>query len=154
MKRKTEAITLCIVFGLAFLWACSNQEETPKPKTEVTAEDVKNEAAEAMETAEKYTMAQKEAYMQKIQTRLEEIDRDIEVLGNKIQNGATEMTAEGQAKLQATLKTLQAQKEGVVRQYEELETSGGEAWEELKTGMDAAMKKLNAAFDKAKAEFE
>ena len=154
MKTRTGLIAICIMLALAFAVSCSSQEETPKPKTKVTAEDVKNKAAEAVDTAADYTMEQKEAYMQKIDIRLKELDRDIEALGNRIQAGTDEMTAEGRAKLEASLQTLKAQKEGAVEQYEKLKTSGGQAWDELKAGMDAAMKKLNAAYDKAKAEFE
>jgi hypothetical protein len=154
MKTRTGLIAICIMLALAFAVSCSSQEETPKPKTKVTAEDVKNKAAEAVDTAADYTMEQKEAYMQKIDIRLKELDRDIEALGNRIQAGTDEMTAEGRAKLEASLQTLKAQKEGAVEQYEKLKTSGGQAWDELKAGMDAAMKKLDTAFDKAKAEFK
>jgi hypothetical protein len=120
----------------------------------VTAEDVKNEAAEAMETAGNYTMEQKEAYMRKIDARLEELDREIGALGKRIQTGTDELKAEGRAKLEASMQTLRAQKEAALQQYEKLKTSSGAAWDELKTGMDAAMKKLDETFDKAKAEFQ
>lgn len=154
MKTRTGLIATCIILALAFAVSCSSQEETPKPKTKVTAEDVKNKAAEAVDTAADYTMEQKAAYMQKIDARLEELDRDIGALGDKIQTGADEMTAEGRAKLEASLKTLRTEKDAAAQQYEKLKTSGGQAWNELKAGMDAAMQKLDTAFDKAKAEFE
>ncbi len=153
MKRNTSLMAISILLALAFLTACGNQEEATKPKSEVTAQDVKQQAAAAMETAEMYTQEQKDAYMQKMDTRLKELDRDIEALGDKIQAGTNEMTAEARAKLEASLQTLKAQKEGAVEQYEKLKASGGQAWDELKAGMDAAMKKLDEAFDKAKTAF-
>ena len=107
-----------------------------------------------METAGNYTMAQKEAYMQKIDARLEELDRQIGALGDKIQAGTNEMEAEGRAKLEAGIQALEAQKEATVQQYEKMKASSGAAWDELKAGMDAAMDRLNAAYDKAQAEFE
>jgi len=154
MKLKTGLIAVSILFALALPLSCSSQEETPKSKTKVTAEDVKTEAAEAMETAKNYTKEQKEAYMQKIDARLGELDREISALGEKIQAGTGEMKAEGRAKLEASLQTLRAQKEATVQQYEKLKTSSGAAWDALKTGMDAAMKKLDETFEKAKAEFK
>ena len=142
-----------LLFALIFLVACGNQEEAAKPKDAVTAQDVKKEAAAAMETAEKYTQEQKDAYMQKVDARLKELDRDIEALGTKIQAGTDKMTAEARAKLEASLHTLKAQKEGAIEQYEKLKASGGQAWDELKVGMDKAMQKLDEAFDKAKTAF-
>jgi hypothetical protein len=154
MKLKTGLIAIGVLFVLTLPLSCGSQEETPKPKTKVTAEDVKNEAAEAMETAGNYTMEQKEAYMRKIDARLEELDREIGALGKRIQTGTDELKAEGRAKLEASMQTLRAQKEAALQQYEKLKTSSGAAWDELKTGMDAAMKKLDETFDKAKAEFQ
>ena len=154
MKYKTGLMALSIVFVLTLLAACGNQEEAAKPKEGVTAADVKKEAAQAVETAATYTKEQKDAYMQKIEARLEELDRDIGALGDKIQSGTTEMKAEGRAKLEESLKTLRAEKDAAARQYEKLKTSSDKAWDNLKSGMDAAMQKLNAAFDKAKSEFE
>jgi archaellum component FlaC len=154
MKARTALIAISIMVALAFFVSCGSQEETSEPETEVTAEDVKNEAAEAVETAADYTLEQKEAYMQKIDTQLEEIDREIGVLGNKIETGTDEMKAEGRAKLEASLNALRAQKEAAAQQYEKLKASSGAAWDDLKAGMDGAMEKLNAAFDQAKAEFE
>lgn len=153
MKR-IASLAIGILLALAFMVACGNQKDAAKPKDAVTAQDVKKEAAAAMATAEKYTQEQKDAYMQKMDTRLKELDRDIEALENKIQAGTDEMTAEARAKLEASLQTLKAQKKGAVEQYEKLKASGGQAWDELKAGMDAAMEKLEKAFDKAKAAFK
>jgi cytochrome c556 len=154
MKRNASLIAIIMIIALAVLTACGNQEETAKSKSEVTAQDVKKQTAAAMETAEKYTQEQKDAYMQKMDARLKKLDRDIAALGNKIQAGSDKMTAEARAKLEASLQTLKAQKKGVIKQYEKLKASGGQSWDELKVGMDEAMKKLEEAFNKAKAAFK
>ena len=85
MKHKTGLMAISFLFTLTLLAACGNQEEAAQPKDAVTAADVKKDAGQAVETAAKYTMEQKEVYMQKIQARLEELDREIGALGNKIQ---------------------------------------------------------------------
>ena len=154
MKRNISLMATSMLLALAFLTACGNQEKAAQPQAEVTAQDVKKQAAAAVETAEKYTMEQKDAYMQKIDARLKELDRDLGALGNRIQAGTDEMTAEGRAKLQESLQTLKAQKEAVVEQYTKLKASSGQSWDELKAGLDAAMKKLDEAFDKAKTAFK
>jgi predicted aldo/keto reductase-like oxidoreductase len=154
MKHKTGLMAISFLFTLTLLAACGNQEEAAQPKDAVTAADVKKDAGQAVETAAKYTMEQKEVYMQKIQARLEELDREIGALGNKIQSGTTELKAEGRAKLEESLNTLRAEKDAAADQYEKLKTSSDKAWDELKAGMDEAMGKLDAAYDKAKAEFE
>ena len=154
MKRTISLMATTMLLALVFLTACGNQEKAAQPKAEVTAQDVKKQAAAAMETAENYTMEQKDAYMQKIDARLKELDRDIGTLGDKIQTGTDKMTAEGRAKLEESLQTLKAQKEAAAEQYAKLKASSSQAWDELKAGMDSAMQKLDEAFDKAKTAFK
>ena len=154
MKHRTFFILLTLFFGLASLTACGGQEEAAQTETEVTAEDVQEESTEAMETAAAYTEAQKEEYMQQINTRLEAMGREIEALEKKIQAGTTEIKAESQAKLNDALATLRTQKAAAENQYEELEAASGEAWSDIKTGMYAAMQDMKVAFEEARSEFQ
>lgn len=154
MKHRVLFILLTLFFGLTALTACGGQEEAAQTETEVTAEDVKEESAEAVETAAAYTEARKDEYMEQINSRLEAMDREIEALEKKIQAGTTEMKAESQAKLNAALATLRTQKAAAEQQYEELKTASSEGWDDIKTGMDAAMDDMQVAFEKAQSEFQ
>ncbi|MGA9236845.1 MAG: hypothetical protein WBV91_18620, partial [Desulfobacterales bacterium] len=73
MKRTAIAITLTVFFLLGFLAACGDQKEAEKSQTEVTSEDVKKEAKEAMQTAKEYTLQQKEEYQKQMEAKLQEI---------------------------------------------------------------------------------
>ena len=154
MKQSTVLTIVIVLFSLVAMVACDSQEETAQPKTDVSVDDVKKETAEAVESAKKYTMAQKESYVQEVDSKLEALDRDIEALGNRIQAGTDEIKAESQAELQQALTALRAHKAEAERQYQELKDSSGEAWSDLKASMDSAMEDLNAAFERAKAQFQ
>ena len=154
MKRHILLMLVTLLFGLATLTACGGDKDTAQTEGEVTAEDVKEESTEAMETAAAYTEAQKDAYLQQINTGLEAMDREIEALEKKIQAGTEEMKAESQAKFNDALAALRTQKTAAESQFEKLKTASGEAWHDMKTGMDGAMQDMKTAFEEAQSEFQ
>ena len=63
-----------------FLADCNNQDQAKQPESKVTAQDVKKESKEALNTAVAYTKQEKEAYLQQIEAELKEYDQKLSKL--------------------------------------------------------------------------
>jgi len=126
--------------------ACSEQEKTSK----TTVEDVKKEALEAVETAGSYTMEQRQAYQRQLADKLVEYDRDIATL--KQQLAMVKATA-GQ-KTQEKIDMLQAKVEDMKKRTEELKNASGEAWKEIRRGLEKAGNDLERSISDAMKNFE
>ncbi|UCD56671.1 MAG: hypothetical protein JSV16_12690 [Candidatus Hydrogenedentota bacterium] len=121
-----------------FLTACGKQAEPPKEEAEVSAEDVKKESLEALETAKAYTLQQKQEYQNKIEAKLDEVDAQIDELKAR----AEQAKDETKAKLYKQIEELQKKQEAAREKLEELKTASEQAWEKLKSEMDAAVEDL------------
>jgi hypothetical protein len=60
---------------------------------------------------------------------------------------------DAKAKAEQQLTTLRQKRNGVSEKLKELSSSGGNAWEQLKSCIDAAMEDLGNVYKKAAAEF-
>jgi TolA-binding protein len=154
MKRTAVVIAMSAFFVLAFLLACGDQEEAEKPKAEVTSEDVKKETREAMETAQAYTQQQKEEYLQRMNAKLEEVNQEIQELTAKTQSQLLEMKEDAKAELNKDIEALRSRQQEMTQKLEELKSASGSAWDDIKSGMDAAMEDLNQALARARSHFE
>jgi hypothetical protein len=91
----------------------------------------------------------KKAYQEKVDAQLDEIKAQIGLLKAK----AEKAKAEAKIKYNQQLEDLRQKRETVESRLEQLKMTGGEAWRELKTGVDEAMKNLENAVTDATAQF-
>ena len=148
MKQNTLLLTtlFAILFLMTGVFAgCGGQED----QQAVTGEDVKKEAKEAMETTMAYTAAKKEEYQKKLDAQLNKYQQKLDAL----QVQAETMTQEAKTEYEEKLETLRQKKEALQQKAGELKSKSGKAWEDMKAGIDNAMKDLDAAFDQAASRF-
>lgn len=113
----------------------------------VTEEDLKKESREALETARQYTAQQKEAFHRRMQGELDEMERKIEGLKREAERASE--TARREA--EKHIRELERETARAETRLKELEAAGGEAWEELKSGLNAALKDLQRSYDRARS---
>ena len=94
-------------------------------------------------------MDNKDAYRRKIEGLLSEWENKIDTLLDK----AEAATASARSHYYEQRQILDAKQEVIRRKLCELKEEGGEAWEEIKDGMEEAWKDLHGAFEKAAAKF-
>ncbi|MRR39049.1 hypothetical protein EG829_31255 [bacterium] len=95
-------------------------------------------------------MNTRDEYVKKLQVKLEEWNADIDKLAAK----AGEVKAELRHDYAEQLEVVKA-KQAVARQkFEELQKSGGSAWEDLKAGIELAWAAVGEAIDSAKSRFK
>ncbi|HBA71686.1 MAG: hypothetical protein A2X82_09365 [Geobacteraceae bacterium GWC2_55_20] len=95
-------------------------------------------------------MKSKEEYLRVMQAKLEEWNADIDVLTDKASEVSSEVRAEYNDQI-AVLKTKQA---SARQKIDELQKSGGSAWEDLKAGIELAWSAIGEAVDSAKSRFK
>ncbi len=95
-------------------------------------------------------MSTRDEYVKKLQVKLEEWNADIDKLSAK----AGEVRADLKHDYAEQLEAVKA-KQAVARQkFEELQKSGGSAWEDLKAGIELAWAAVGEAIDSAKSRFK
>lgn len=145
--RGLLAIILLLVLGA--LPGCGEKEQPQDKQATVSREDVKKEAKEALETTKAYTQEQMQAFRKQMEIKLNEYGEKIDQLEAK----AEELGGDVKAKAEQQLTELRQKRDEVSEKLKELGSSSGNAWDQLKSGIDAAMKDLGSAYKKIVAEF-
>jgi len=140
---------IMLLSALAALPGCGEKEESRSNPGTVSKEDVKEEAMEAYDTAKAYTKEQMQAFHEQMKTRLAKYNDDID----QLQANAEKLGGDTKAKAEQQLTALRQKRDEVSEKLKELSSSSGDAWEQLKSGIDAAMDDLGNAYKKAVAEF-
>ena len=134
---------------MGVLPGCGEKEQTESKSATVSKEDVKNKVKEAYDATKTYTQEQMQAFGEQTETRLAEYKKEIDQLQVK----AEKLEGDAKAKAEQQLTALRQKRDEVSEKLKDLSSSSGNAWEQLKSGIDAAMEDLGNAYKKAAAEF-
>ena len=133
-------------------WAlsgCGDKEQPQSKSGTVSSDNVKKEAKEAYEATKAYTQEQMQAVRKQMETKLDEYGKEIDQLQAK----AEKLEGDAKAKAEQQLAALRQKRDAVSEKVKDLGSSSGNAWEQLKAGIDAAMEDLGNAYKKVVAEF-
>lgn len=95
-------------------------------------------------------MSMKEAYKKKLEAQFDEWKVEIDKLKAK----ANKADADAQIKYHKQIENIKTKQEAVQEKLVALKDSGDEAWEDLKAGLDNAMKNLGDAIETATSRFK
>jgi ABC-type glycerol-3-phosphate transport system substrate-binding protein len=149
MKQIGCAMILVAFLSICFLAACGDRKESAKSEIGVTSEDVKKEAAEAVETTMAYTEHQKEKYQKQIEAKFEEYDQKIDELKVRAEG----LQGEAKEELRQKIEELRKRRDATYNTLDELKSASGRAWDDMKSGMDTAMDELDEAYERALSRF-
>ena len=142
-------LIILVTLALLTVAGCS-EKETPQSKAAtVSKEKVKQEVKEAYSATKSYTQEQMHAFQEATGTQLAEYEKEIDQLQAK----AEKLEGDAKAEVDQQLAELRQKREAISEKIKALGTSGKNAWEEMKSGIDEAMQDLSRAFKKAAAEF-
>jgi TolA-binding protein len=147
LVRGLLAIVLLLALGV--LAGCGEKEQPQSKSATVSKEDVKKEVKEAYDATKAYTQEQMQAFLEQTETRLAEYKKEID----QLQVMAEKLEGDAKAKTEQQLTALRQKRDEVSEKLKDLSSSSGKAWEQLKSGIDAAMEDLGNAYKKAAAEF-
>ena len=142
-------MTILLLQALGALPGCGEKEKDQSKPSSVTKEDVNKAAKEAYDATKAYTQEQMQAFREQTETRLIEYRNKID----QLQAEAEKLGGDAKEKAEQELTELRQKQDEVSEKLKELSSSGGKAWEQLKSGIDAAIEDLDNAYKKAAAEF-
>ena len=131
-----------------FVVACSEQ----KPATEKQAtatQDVKKEAKELADTALAYSLEQKEKYTQEVLKKLSQYNQMFITLDRKV----SAMGEQAKNDMMGEIANVNTKKNQVSAKMRELQNSTGEAWEDVKVGLDKAIDDMDEAYKQAMSRY-
>jgi len=85
---------------------------------------------------------------------MKEYDREMQELLAKAQSGATDLKEESKTQFDEKMKEFRDKKQAAADKLDELNSASGEAWKDIKSGMESAMDELSKAFDRARSHFK
>ena len=95
-------------------------------------------------------MGSRDEYVRKLQEKLGEWNAEIDGLVAK----AGEVKADAKQEYAEQIAALKAKQAAAREKLEELQQSGGSAWEDLKSGIELAWSAMGEAIDSAKSRFK
>ena len=142
-------LAIMLLLALGGLAGCGENEQTQSKPATVSKEDVKKEVKEAYDTTKAYSQEQMQAFREQTETRLAEYEQEIDQLQAK----AEKLGGDAKAKAEQQLTALRQKQDAVAEKLKELGSAGGNAWEQIKSGIETALEDLGKAYKKAAAEF-
>jgi len=148
MKLKQELIALAAAAALA---GCDqNRPSSSETKPNTTAQDVKKETSEALNTTKDYVVENKDQFIASANQKLQALDAEISRLSER----AADLKDDAKTEADKTVVALK-EKRGVASQkLDELKQSGKETWNDIKAGFEKAMTELENAYEQTKSKFK
>ncbi|MBF8277239.1 MAG: hypothetical protein HW390_2312 [Candidatus Brocadiaceae bacterium] len=163
--KKIEFVAAIIV-PMLFITACSKKthgimetkttvDDAKRATSEkvigtVTAKDVKRETGEALETTKNYVAQQKEKYQKDAESTLNDINNKIKGLQSK----AEQAGADTKDKYNEIIEGLRKKQEEAQTKLGDLKSRSADAWEDVKSGMDAVLENLKTSCNDAISHFK
>ena len=144
MKHYPLAITFLTV--AAFSVGCKPSEEKTAADTSAQFDKVKKETKEAAQEMKDYTYAQKAEFVDKMQTDLDAINKDLDQISARIEKASDAAKAEAKPKLQA----LREQTARLGKQIDAAKGATESTWDEVKTGFKKGWGELKDGFQQAR----
>lgn len=140
--------SICMLAGLIAVMGCEQPSSVPATG-KVTSEDVRHDAAKAVDTAAEFSQQTKDEFQQKLEARLKELDAEMVVLREK----GHDLKDEAKVKWDQKLAELETKRGAALVKLAEVNDSSAEAWKDLQKGARAAWNDMDKAFSEASREF-
>ncbi len=142
-------LAIMLLLAIGALPGCGEKEQIESKSATVSKQEVKKEVKEAYEATKAYTREQMQAFQEQAETRLDEYKKAVD----QLQVNAEKLEGDAKAKAEQQLTALRQKRDEVSEKLKDLRSSSGNAWEQLKSGVDEAMEDLGNAYKKAAFEF-
>jgi ribosome-interacting GTPase 1 len=113
----------------------------------VTGDTVIRETQEAVTATKDYTIQQKDAFQQKVQTELNEMQVRIKQLRGQVKHAS----AEARADIQKAIEELEKKKDLANKKVEAIHSATASSWEQVKSKTEAAMDDLRDSLTRARS---
>lgn len=150
MRKITLILTMITVMALCFIPLAQAQSGNDT----TTAQDVKKETQELINTLKQYTIDQRDQAVREADQALEKLDGRLDELESRVDRNWNQMTQAARQKARANLKTLRQQRNELAEWYGSFKNSSADAWEQMKKGFSDAYQTISDSWEKAKSEYD
>jgi TolA-binding protein len=150
MRKNTLMLTIIAVMTLCFMPVAQAQSGNDA----VTAQDVKKETQDLINTLQQYTADQRDQAVKEADQALKKLDGRIDELESRVDNNWDKMNQAARQKARANLKTLRQQRNELAEWYGSFKNSSADAWEQMKKGFSDAYQTMSDSWEKAKSEYD
>lgn len=95
-------------------------------------------------------MSRRDAYVEKIKAQIDEWNADIDKLGARV----SKMDADARLKQQDALDELRNRRDQATAKLREIQGASGEAWEDVRSGLELSWESLKEGFKEARSRFD
>lgn len=150
MRKNSLIATIITVMTLCFMPIAQAQSGNDT----VTAQDIKKETQELINTLQQYTVEQRDQAVKEAEQARKKLDGRIDELETRVDNNWDNMNQAARQKARANLKALRKQKNELAEWYGGLKNSSAGAWQQMKKGFSDAYQALSDSWEKAKSEYD
>ncbi len=120
---------------------------------DVTEHEVRDKITDALKTICKYTCSQKEEALIEARKLIDELDRHIIILEERLEQQWNKMDESTRKKTSDSLRNLRAKRNKISEYFGELKQSSSSAWEHVRKGFVNSFEALNESMKRAQKEF-
>lgn len=142
-----RSLWLFVCMGL--LASGCEQRATDSAPGKVTSEDVRRDAAKALDTAAEFSQQTKDEFQKTLELRLKDLDAEI----IKLREKGRDLKDQAKISWEAKMGELETKRAVVGAKLNEIGNSSAEAWKDVQAGTQAAWEDLEKAFQEAAREF-
>ena len=147
---KSNSLLLTLLSVATFAVGCKPTSETTtvenRDATAAQLDKAKKETKEAAQEIKDYSYTQKSEFVDKMQTQLADINRDLDQLSAKIEKSSEAAKAEAKPKLQA----LRDQTARLTKQLDVAKSATESTWNDVKAGFKKGYGELKDGFQQAR----
>jgi cytochrome c556 len=146
---KHQSLILTLIAVAAFAAGCEQSEKATADNREATGkqlEKIRAETKEAAQDMKDYAYAQKAEFVEKMQARLADINRDLDQLSAKIEKSTDAVKAEAEPKLQA----LRGQMAKLTKQLDDARNSTESTWADVQARLKEGYGEVKEKFQQAR----
>ena len=146
---KSTPILLALLSAATLTLGCKPAAESSKVESRDTAaqlDNAKKETKEAAQDMKDYAYGQKSEFVDKMQTQLAAIKRDLDQISAQLEKSSDSAKAEAKPKLQV----LRDQVAKLNKQVESAKNATESTWDDVKAGFKKGFGELNEGFQQAR----
>lgn len=139
---------LFVCLGLLNAVGCEQKLNDQEPG-KITSEDVRRDAAKALNTAAEFSQQTKEEFQKSLELRLKDLDAEIVKLREK----GRDLKDQAKANWEAKMADLETKRAAASAKLADVSNSSAEAWKDIQKGAQSAWEDLEKAFQEASREY-
>lgn len=154
MWLKIKPLALLLALACLGTWGACSKTESGQAAVKASGPTSERPSAKQDDSAQKDAAKEtdfdrnKDEFLKKAQEQLDQLDQKVDELRRRAK------TAASQKQIDRTIRQLEAKRKEAAKKLDQLRSASGPAWEDLKTGVSAAINDLTAACDKAASHFK